>query len=192
MADLKGNLTEYKSRRKKLNVMKLAVVLIAVGVILYFAVSAVKIVNLTIEKNRVETENERLRNQKEDLEQKLEIVNSNDYLESLARNKLRLVKGNEILFVLPSFRSAPEDEQLTPEEELFRLRLKEAEEKAMRDAENEKKAKSGDQPEGDMEGESPDATDGGESGDVSQGISQGLGAAGDAVSGNDSQEGGNG
>ena len=87
MADLKGNLTEYKSRRKKLNVMKLAVVLIAVGVILYFAISAVKIVNLTIEKNRVETENERLRNQKEDLEQKLEIVNSNDYLESLARNK---------------------------------------------------------------------------------------------------------
>ena len=80
MADLKGNLTEYKSRRKKLNVMKLVVVLIAVGVILYFAISAVKIVNLTIEKNRVETENERLRNQKEDLEQKLEIVNSNDYL----------------------------------------------------------------------------------------------------------------
>ena len=73
MADLKGNLTEYKSRRKKLNVMKLVVVLIAVGVILYFAISAVKIVNLTIEKNRVETENERLRNQKEDLEKSKEV-----------------------------------------------------------------------------------------------------------------------
>jgi cell division protein DivIC len=139
MADLKGNLTEYKSRRNKLNLLKLGALVIAVLVILYFAISAVKIVNLTIEKNRVETENERLRNQKEDLEQKLEIVNSNDYLESLARNKLRLVKGNEILFILPSFRSAPEDEQLTPEEELFRLRLKEAEEKAMREAEAEKK-----------------------------------------------------
>lgn len=139
MANLKGNLTEYKSRRNKLNLLKLGALVIAVLVILYFAISAVKIVNLTIEKNRVETENERLRNQKEDLEQKLEIVNSNDYLESLARNKLRLVKGNEILFILPSFRSAPEDEQLTPEEELFRLRLKEAEEKAMREAEAEKK-----------------------------------------------------
>lgn len=138
MADLRNNLTEYKSRRKKLNLLKLAAVLIAIMVVVYFAVSAVKIVNLTIEKNRVEAENERLRNQKEDLEQKLEIVNSNDYLESLARNKLRLVKGNEILFILPSFRSAPEDEQLTPEEELFRLRLQEAEEKALKDAQKER------------------------------------------------------
>ncbi len=143
MSGTKSNLTEYKSRRKKLSVMKLAVLAIAVAVIGYFAVSAVKIVNLTIEKNRVETENERLINQKEDLEQKLEIVNSSDYLESLARNKLRLVKGNEILFVLPSFRAAPEGEQLTPEEELFRLRLQEAEENALKEAADEKAARSG-------------------------------------------------
>ena len=175
MAELKDNLTEYKSRRKKINVLKLGVVLIAVMVVVYFAVSAVKIVNLTIEKNRVETENERLRNQKEDLEQKLEIVNSNDYLESLARNKLRLVKGNEILFILPSFRSAPDDEQLTPDEELFRLRLQEAEEKALKDAQKER---TGEQDEPDAGSSEPET---GES--ASDEVAQAGSALGDIAQG---------
>ena len=175
MSDLKGTITEYKSRRKKLNLLKLSVLVIAVLVILYFAISAMKIVNLTIEKNRVEMENERLRNQKEDLEQKLEIVNSNEYLESLARNKLRLVKGNEILFILPSFRSAPEDEQLTPEEELFRLRLKEAEEKAMKDAEAEKWGKSQSEDQGENQSGSQDESAGQDS--ATDDLASGVGAA---------------
>ena len=173
-SETKGNVTEYRaSRRRKINVFKLAAVVIAILVMLYFGVSIVKIVNLSIEKNRVEMENERLRNQKEDLEQKLEIVNSNDYLESLARNKLRLVKGNEILFILPSFRSAPDDEQLTPEEELFRLRLKEAEEKAMREAEAEKKGQTKEET-----GESSDAADATDTSGDSEGsdLESGVGA----------------
>ncbi|MBQ7703279.1 MAG: septum formation initiator family protein [Firmicutes bacterium] len=187
MSNSRGNITEYKSRRKKLNLLKLSILVIAVLVILYFAISAVKIVNLTLEKNRVEAENERLRNQKEDLEQKLEIVNSNDYLESLARNKLRLVKGNEILFILPSFRSSTEDEQLTPEEELFRLRLQEAEEKAMKDAEAEKT--------GESSAESQDESTGQDSatGDLTAGIGAAVdGAQNAAGNGDDTQEGGNG
>ena len=185
MSDLKGTITEYKSRRKKLNLLKLSVLVIAVLVILYFAISAVKIVNLTIEKNRVEMENERLRNQKEDLEQKLEIVNSNEYLESLARNKLRLVKGNEILFILPSFRSAPEDEQLTPEEELFRLRLKEAEEKAMREAEAEKKGKSADTNETQEPAETGESGETGDGSDLEAGVGAVIsGATGEGDGGN--------
>ena len=111
MAKKKGELTRYKVKSKKLNIVKLAIIVIAVLVVLYFVLSAVKIFNLNSERERIEKENEELRETVEDLKQQMEIIHTDQYMEGLARKKLKLVRSNEILFVLPDLRAGDEDNE---------------------------------------------------------------------------------
>lgn len=69
--------------------------------IVYFAVSAIKIVRLNAEYTDAAAENEALLQKRESLQLKLENINSPDYIESQARSDLKLVKPNELLFVFP-------------------------------------------------------------------------------------------
>lgn len=69
--------------------------------IVYFAVSAIRIVRLNAEYTDAAVENEALLQKRESLQLKLENINSPDYIESQARSDLKLVKPNELLFVFP-------------------------------------------------------------------------------------------
>lgn len=110
MADKKGELANFQARKRKLNVWKVAVLVILVLVIIYFVMSAVKIINLNREKAELEEENRKLKETVEDLKLQQETIHTDQYLEGLARRQLRLVKKDELLFVLPEIRKADEGE----------------------------------------------------------------------------------
>ena len=110
MADKKGELANFQARKRKLNVWKVAVLVILVLVIIYFVMSAVKIINLNREKAELEEENRKLKETVEDLKLQQETIHTDQYLEGLARRQLRLVKKDELLFVLPEIRKAEEGE----------------------------------------------------------------------------------
>ncbi|MBQ1958873.1 MAG: septum formation initiator family protein, partial [Firmicutes bacterium] len=67
----------------------------------YFAVSALKIVRLNAEKEEALARQEELLMIKEDLTAEYNNINSAQYIERLARRDLKLVKSNELLFILP-------------------------------------------------------------------------------------------
>ncbi|MCR4709615.1 MAG: septum formation initiator family protein [Clostridiales bacterium] len=110
MAERKGELANFQVRKRKLNIWKLAVLVILLLVVIYFVVSAVKIFNLNQEKAKIEAENQELKETVEDLKLQQETIHSDQYMEGLARRQLRLVKENEILFVLPEIRKTEEGE----------------------------------------------------------------------------------
>ncbi len=110
MADKKGELANFQARKRKLNIWKLAVLVILLLVVIYFVLSAVKIINLNKEKTLLEEENQKLKETVEDLKLQQETIHSDQYMEGLARRQLRLVKKDEILFVLPEIRKASEGE----------------------------------------------------------------------------------
>ncbi len=110
MADKKGELANFQARKRKLNVWKAAVLVILVLVIIYFVMSAVKIINLNREKAELEEENRKLKETVEDLKLQQETIHTDQYLEGLARRQLRLVKKDELLFILPEIRKAEEGE----------------------------------------------------------------------------------
>lgn len=115
-------------------------------VVAYFVVSAVKIVNLNKEKAEIEEKNKELKETVEDLTQQLEIINTDRYMEGLARKRLKLVHANEILFILPDLRVNEDDETVGPTDMAIQeaqklVEAKEAEE-AEKAKEEEEKAKS--------------------------------------------------
>ena len=110
MAEKKGELANFQARKRKLNVWKVAVLVILVLVIIYFVMSAVKIINLNKEKAELEEENRKLKETVEDLKLQQETIHTDQYLEGLARRQLRLVKKDEMLFILPEIRKVEEGE----------------------------------------------------------------------------------
>ncbi|MCR4709519.1 MAG: septum formation initiator family protein [Clostridiales bacterium] len=106
--------TKFKAKKKKINVLRLALVGVVALVVVYFVMSAVKIVNLNKERAEIEEQNKELKETVEDLNQQLEIINTDKYMEGLARKRLKLVHSNEILFVLPDLRVNENDETVAP------------------------------------------------------------------------------
>lgn len=90
-----------KKRKIKINKLRLVTYAVIVLLIVYFGVSAMKIIRLSGERDEVSAYNEELTHEKESLELKLENISSPDYIESLARADLKLVKPNELIFVFP-------------------------------------------------------------------------------------------
>lgn len=88
-----------KKKKWKINKGRLLIYAVIVLLIVYFAVSAMRIVRLSGERDEVYAYNEELQQEKEDLQLKLENISSPDYIESLARSDLKLVKPNELLFM---------------------------------------------------------------------------------------------
>lgn len=91
--------TMRKARKWKINKVRLLIYAVIVLLIVYFAVSAMRIVRLSGERDEVYAYNEELQQEKESLQLKLENISSPDYIESLARSDLKLVKANELLFM---------------------------------------------------------------------------------------------
>lgn len=100
--DRRERLEIQKSKaQKKDNYIKIAVYAVVAILIVYFGVSAIKIIKLNNEMDEVTTYNRELLKDKESLQLELENINSADYIESQARRDLKLIKPNELLFIFP-------------------------------------------------------------------------------------------
>ena len=82
----------------------LVIVVILIG-------SAWKIFSLEAEKSRLEDENKRLTEQREDLQTELENVNDPEYVEHQAREQLSLIKPGETLYILPPLPSNENEDE---------------------------------------------------------------------------------
>jgi len=67
----------------------------------YIVKSQVKIHELQKEKQVQEEKNKELARTKEDLANEMENINSDEYLEEMARKDLKLVKSGELVYILP-------------------------------------------------------------------------------------------
>ena len=88
--------------RRKRNRNRLMAALLILLVIVFLAGWGFKVVSLVKEKHQVEAQQQALQQQKEELEQELANAGDKVPLEDIAREKLRLIKPGEILYMFPS------------------------------------------------------------------------------------------
>lgn len=91
------------NRKKKKPVLNRARIIACIVILLVGAVVGVSlknIISLKIEQSRLEKENQKLTQEKKDLEEELENIGSKEYIEKEAREVLKMVKPNEKLFII--------------------------------------------------------------------------------------------
>ncbi|MBQ4650518.1 MAG: cell division protein FtsL [Firmicutes bacterium] len=104
MAKKKGQISTFETKEpKNKKITRSGIIMIAVLVIAaaYFVVSGFKIIQLNQELDEAEKAHQQLLNTKEDLLAEYEHVSSPQYIERVARRDLKLVRGNELLFIMP-------------------------------------------------------------------------------------------
>ena len=112
MAEKKeGGLSKFKEKRRKFGIIKALILIVALVLVAFFTKSIINIISLSNEKAEVEAKHEELTKEVEDLNQELENVNTDEYIEMLARRNLKLVKKKEKLYILPSFKSEDKEEE---------------------------------------------------------------------------------
>ncbi|MDD6880165.1 MAG: septum formation initiator family protein [Firmicutes bacterium] len=89
-----------KKKTKVTNVKRLITSVIMVILIAFVLVSAVNIARLTKQRDELKAYNKKLLNLKEDLVAELDHINSAEYIEQQARKDLKMIKENELLFVV--------------------------------------------------------------------------------------------
>ena len=90
-----------KKKRITINVRRFAGFMIVCVFIMSIGVSVINLFKLEAEKEDLEKQQANLKEVKEKLMAELEYIDSSEYIEQQARKNLRLIKENEILFVLP-------------------------------------------------------------------------------------------
>ena len=104
MAKKKGQISTFGTKKtENRRITRGGIIMIAVLVIAaaYFVVSGFKIIQLSQELEDAQAKNQQLQNTKEDLLAEYEHVSSEQYIERVARRDLKLVRGNELLFIMP-------------------------------------------------------------------------------------------
>lgn len=106
MAKKKGEVSTFEPKtarkeKKRPTAPGLIATVVIILVIAYFVMSGIKIIKLNQEKEEAEARKQELLNVQEDLLAQYENINSAQYIERLARRDLKLVKANELLFILP-------------------------------------------------------------------------------------------
>ena len=92
---------EIKKKKKTvINIRRLAVSAVAFIFVVSVGFSAFKLLSLKSERDRLMERQAELNQLKEELTAELEHVDSAEYIEQQARKNLRLIKKNEILFIL--------------------------------------------------------------------------------------------
>lgn len=100
----KGQVSTFEAKEqknKKISRIGLAMFAVIVIAIAYFVISGFQILQLNQEKEEAEARRQQLLNTKEDLMAEYENVSSEQYIERVARRDLKLVRGNELLFIMP-------------------------------------------------------------------------------------------
>lgn len=93
--------TEKKKKKAKIvNTKRFIFSVIIVIIIASVLVSVINIVKLTIQRNELQAQNAQLIKLKEDLTSELEYINSAEYIEQQARKELKMIKENELLFII--------------------------------------------------------------------------------------------
>ena len=90
-------------KKKKLKIVNMKRFIASVIVVILIAsvgMSAINIIKLTIQKNELQAKNAELIKLKEDLSAEMEFINSADYIEQQARKDLKMIKENELLFII--------------------------------------------------------------------------------------------
>lgn len=98
--------------KKKMSFSTLLVGGLLLALALYFIFFGLKILNLKSQEAEVREVNAKLTKEKENLETELNNISSKDYMERLARKDLKLVKANELIFILPEFRKFTNEEDV--------------------------------------------------------------------------------
>lgn len=93
-----GKVDRRAQKRKRIVRTRILIILV---VFVILAVCARDIVKLEIENKKLKDENKALTEQRDKLKIELKNVNSKEYIEDRARQQLRLVNPDEILFVFP-------------------------------------------------------------------------------------------
>ena len=113
LEEVRDNLEEYQRRqenssdnkgakKRKINISRLVASTVIIIFIVSVGVSTIKLLQLKGERDKLAEKNAELEKTKEDLTAELEHIDSAEYIEQQARKTLRLIKENEILFILPS------------------------------------------------------------------------------------------
>lgn len=89
-----------KKKNKITNVRRFVLSVITVIFIASVSVSAFKIIQLKQERDLLLEKNAELIKLKEDMTEEMEHINSAEYMEQQARKELKLIKENEILFIV--------------------------------------------------------------------------------------------
>lgn len=94
-----SNTTDRRAKRRR-TVRRNRLIIIAI-ILLVVGMYARNIVKLEYENRKLKEENKALTEQRDKLKIELKNVNSKEYIEDRARQQLRLVNPDEILFVFP-------------------------------------------------------------------------------------------
>lgn len=99
--DIDENVAEKKKKKFKIvNMKRFVASVIIVVLIASVGVSAINIIKLTIQRSELQEKNAALLKLKEDLSADMEFINSADYIEQQARKDLKMIKENELLFIV--------------------------------------------------------------------------------------------
>lgn len=96
-----------RKKRNKQIIFTIIVMVVLGGLIGY---NAHRIISLKVDNNRLQTEQEKLIKERDDLKEDAKNVNSLEYIEQQARLKLHLVLPGEILYVLPEEESTTDED----------------------------------------------------------------------------------
>ncbi len=100
-ASTEGQVTERKKKKLRIvNMKRFVGSVIVVVLIACVGMSAINIAKLTHQRNQLQAKNAELIKMKEDLTAEMEYINSAEYIEQQARKELKLIKDNELLFII--------------------------------------------------------------------------------------------
>ena len=119
MSKKKGEVSRFSAagkEKKKRSLSSIILIAVIIFALVYFVMSAVRIVNLNNERDDALEHKQELQEKKEDLQAEYKNISSPEYMERLARRDLKLIKGNELLFILPDL-TDKEDEEAGDEEQ---------------------------------------------------------------------------
>ncbi len=85
---------------KKKAVKKLIIFLVICGLLCFVALKAKTIIQLSNEKSKLLEEQQNLIQQKENLQLELDNISTEEYIENLARRDLKLIKKDELLYII--------------------------------------------------------------------------------------------
>lgn len=92
-----------QKRKKKLKIVNMKRFVASVIIVILIAcvgMSGINIIKLTSQRNRLQEQNAELVKLKEDLTAEIEFINSAEYIEQQARKDLKMIKENELLFIV--------------------------------------------------------------------------------------------
>lgn len=89
-----------KKKLKIVNTKRFIASVIVVILIASVGMSAINIFKLTVQRNELQAKNAELIKLKEDLTAEMDFINSAEYIEQQARKELKMIKENELLFII--------------------------------------------------------------------------------------------